>query len=238
MSRPHLILVPGLMCDATVWKHQAASLETFAGISIPDHADIDSLGKMADAILDDAPNRFALAGHSMGGRVALEVFRRAPERIAGIALMDTGYAPLPGGVDGEREAAGRYALLETARREGMRAMGMQWAPPMVHPDRRSDAVLMKAILDMIERKTPHIFAAQIKALLNRPDAAPLLSQIHCPALVLCGRDDSWSGPAQHEEMAQMIAHSKLTVIENCGHMSTMERPEEVTDALRRWMETM
>src|SRR5439155_8585592 len=129
MSRPHLILVPGLMCDATVWEHQAASLGNLTSIVIADHGHIDSLGKMAGAILDDAPSRFALAGHSMGGRVALEVFRRAPERIAGIALMDTGYAAFPAGVEGEREAAGRYALLEIARTEGLRAMGMQWAPP-------------------------------------------------------------------------------------------------------------
>src|SRR5690242_9544485 len=108
MSMPHLILVPGLMCDGIVWKDQAQQFQS----TIADHGSLNSLGSMADAILDRAPSRFALAGHSMGGRVALEVFRRAPERIAGLALMDTAYAPRPAGAAGEPEAAGRYALLE------------------------------------------------------------------------------------------------------------------------------
>jgi pimeloyl-ACP methyl ester carboxylesterase len=117
-------------------------------------------------------------------------------------------------------------------------MGARWAPPMVHPERLSDAHLMNAILDMISRKTPDIFAAQIKALLERPDAAPLLSGIRCPALVLCGREDSWSTLARHTEMAAMIPHSRLVVIEQCGHMSTMERPEAVTAAMRDWLTSL
>src|SRR5207253_2618505 len=98
---------------------------------------------------------------------------------------------------------------------------------MVHPDRLSDTRLMNAIVDMIARKTPEIFAAQIKALIERPDATPLLSKIKCPALVLCGRHDSWSVLARHEEMVRMMPHSRLVIIEECGHMSTMERPEAV-----------
>src|SRR6516165_10180564 len=118
MSIPPLILVPGLMCDEAVWAHPARELEKLTTVTIADHGSLDSLGKMADAILDRAPERFAIAGHSMGGRVAFEVFRRAPERIAAIALMDTAYAPKHDGVAGEREAAGRFALLDIARREG------------------------------------------------------------------------------------------------------------------------
>src|SRR4051812_17103118 len=130
MFVPHLILVPGLMCDDIVWADQTAALSSLTGITIADHGAMDSLGTMAEAILARAPDRFALAGHSMGGRVALEVFRRAPERIAGIALMDTAHAPLPAGADGEREIRGRYALLEIAREEGLRAMAVQWAENM------------------------------------------------------------------------------------------------------------
>jgi len=232
---PHLILVPGLVCDETLWVEQTAVLGALASIAIPDHGQLDSLPRMAAAILDRAPDRFALAGHSMGGRVAMEVFRQAPERVTGIALMDTQFQPRRPGADGEREAAGRYLLLEKARKEGMRAMGDQWARPMVHPDRRSDPVLMNAILDMIERKTPDIFAAQIKALLERPDAEPVFAQIRCPALILCGRQDVWSVVAQHEKMSAMIPGSRLVVIENSGHMSTMERPREVTEAMMEWL---
>jgi pimeloyl-ACP methyl ester carboxylesterase len=223
------------MCDDVVWEDQARELGTPAGIRIADHGSMDSLGTMAEAILARAPDRFALAGHSMGGRVALEVFRRAPERIAGIALMDTAHAPLPAGAEGEREIQQRYELLAKARRDGMRAMAAQWAENMVHPGRLSDAHLMDSIHGMIARKTPDIFAAQIQALIARPTATALLSRIACPAMVLCGRQDSWSVVAKHEEMAAMIPGSRLVIVEECGHMSTMERPGEVTAAMEEWL---
>jgi pimeloyl-ACP methyl ester carboxylesterase len=232
---PHLILIPGLMCDSAVWAHQARTLAELTSVEIADHGTLDSLGKMAEAILERAPARFAVAGHSMGGRVAFEVLRRAPERNVGAALLDTAYAPLSRGAQGEQEAAERHRLLEIARTRGMRAMGADWIQKMVHPDRLSDVTLIDSILAMIDRKTPDIFAAQIKALLERPDATPLLEKIQCPTLVLCGRQDAWSGLPLHEEMAARIRHSHLVVIEECGHMSTMERPEAVTVALRDWL---
>lgn len=235
MRLPHLVLVPGLMCDADVWAHQARALGTSTTIEITDHGMLDSLGKMADAILARAPARFALAGHSMGGRVAFEVLRRQPERVAAVALMDTNYLPRSPEEGGDQEAAGRYALLDVARKQGVRAMAAEWVKGMVHPGRLSDAGLIDAILTMMARKTADHFAAQIRALLERPDATPVLSRIHCPALVLCGRQDSWSIPRRHEEMAAMIPGSRLVVIEDCGHMSTMERPLEVTAAMKEWL---
>jgi pimeloyl-ACP methyl ester carboxylesterase len=234
-TAPHLILIPGLMCDSAVWEHQARSLRALTTIDIADHGSIDSLGNMADAVLDRAPARFAVAGHSMGGRVVFEILRRAPQRVAAAALMDTAYAPLKPGKEGTQEIAGRYALLEMARQEGMRVMGAEWVKKMVHPDRLSDTPLIDSILDMIERKTPDIFAAQIKALLERPDATPVLGTIQCPTLILCGRQDAWSVLPRHEEMAAQIPQNRLVVVEDCGHMSTMERPEAVTAALREWM---
>lgn len=238
MTTPHLILVPGLLCDEEVWKHQSRAFQSLTTVEIPDHGLSDSLEKMAIAILERAPDRFALCGHSMGGRVAFEVVRRAPERVAGLALLDTDYMPRRHGEAGEREQAGRYALLHKARTEGMRTMGAEWVQRMVHPKRFSDAPLIDAILDMIERKTADIFAAQIKALLERRDSGPLLPGIQCPTLVLCGRQDAWNPLARHEEMTAAIPNSSLAVIENCGHMCTMERPEEVTAALMKWLRTI
>src|SRR5262245_55448669 len=238
MSRLHLILVPGIMCDAAVWEHQARHLRDLARITIPDHGSLDSLPAMGEAILKRAPERFALAGHSMGGRVAFEVFRQAPERVLCLALLDTAFAPRRAGPDGEEEAAQRYRLLEKARKEGMRAMGAEWVQRMVHTDRLSDTELINAILEMIERKTPDIFAAQIKALLDRPDAAPVLTQIQCPTMVLCGREDAWSVLAGHEKMASLIPNGRLVIIEHCGHMSTMERPVEVSAAMRDWLTSL
>jgi pimeloyl-ACP methyl ester carboxylesterase len=236
MPLPHLILVPGLMCDAEVWAHQRRELESLATIDIVDHGMLDSLERMAEAIIDRAPHRFALAGHSMGGRIAFEVLRKASNRVTAVALMDTNYVPRSPEEGGDQEAANRYALLDLARREGVRAMAAAWVQGMVHPARLRDQPLIEAIVGMMARKTPDIFEAQIRALLNRRDSTPVLPTIQCPALILCGRQDTWSVVARHEEMAARIPGSRLVVIEDCGHMSTMERPEAVTAAMREWLE--
>jgi pimeloyl-ACP methyl ester carboxylesterase len=233
--KPALILLPGLLCDAEVWRHQIPALAAQAESTVADYGTVDSLPAMASHVLANAPPRFALAGHSMGGRVAFEILRTAPERVTHLALMDTRTHAKPEGAVGEKEAAGRYELLEIAKTQGMRAMGERWMPGMIHPARHSDAALTTAILDMIERKTPAVFAAQIQALLNRPDASALLPQIACPTLVLCGRQDGWSQLSWHEEMHRAIPNSQLALIEDCGHMSSMERPAEVSRALSAWL---
>ena len=230
-----LLLLPGLMCDAAVWAPQ---IEALAGRDciVPHYGERDSLAAMAEHVLATAPSgRFALAGHSMGGRVAFEILRRAPERVERLALLDTSYHPLPDGVAGEAERAQRYALLETARSRGMRTMARAWAAGMVHPS-RLDTPLFEAVLDMIERSSPAVFAAQIEALLARPDATALLGAIRCPTLVLCGRDDAWSPPVRHEFMRERIPAARLVVVEDCGHMSTMERPAPVSTALADWLD--
>ena len=173
----------------------------------------------------------------MGGRVALEVYRRARERVRGLGLFDTGYQAREQGPVGEREREQRMALVELARTRGIRAMGAQWVRGMVHPDRLNDAVLMDQILDMIERKSVAIFDAQQRALLARPDAGQLLREIHCPTLILCGREDAWSPLSRHQEMARKVGRAELAVIEQCGHMSTMERPDHLSAALARWLKS-
>jgi pimeloyl-ACP methyl ester carboxylesterase len=231
-----LVLVPGLLCDRTVWLGQIEALSGRRTIQVADHLLSDSLGQMAERVLAAAPGRFALAGHSMGGRVALEVVARAPERVTRLALLDTGYEALAAGDPGERERAGRYRLLEIARRDGMLAMGKDWARGMVHPARLADAALMDAIHQMLARAPVAQFEAQIRALLDRPDRTALLAGLRVPTLVLCGHDDSWSPLARHAEMARRIAGSRLVDIADCGHMSTMERPEAVASALSTWLD--
>jgi len=221
------------MCDAAVWAPQVQALQV--NCVIPAWGLRDTLTAMAQQVLDEAPTeRFSVAGHSMGGRVALEVMRLAPQRVERLALLDTGTHPLPAGEAGEKERAGRMALLKIAQEQGMRPMGRQWARGMVHPD-YLDTPLFDAILDMLERSNPQQFAAQINALLTRRDAAPQLSGIRCPTLVLCGRDDAWSPPAQHQAMQAAIPGATLRVIERCGHMCTMEQPQAVNEALAGWL---
>ncbi|MCC8400651.1 alpha/beta hydrolase [Paraburkholderia sp. MMS20-SJTN17] len=226
-----IVLLPGLLCDDAVWADQRGAL---GACFVADYGTRDSLGAMADYVLESAEgDRLLVAGHSMGGRVALEVFRRAPERVAGLALLDTGYTARAAGEAGENECAQRLRLLEIARTKGMRAMGKEWAPGMVNADRH-DSEVYEAVLDMIERSTPDQFAAQIRALLDRPDATALLRDIECPTMIVCGRDDQWSPLARHEEMHARIRGSKLRVIERSGHMCTMERPDDVTEVLVEW----
>jgi pimeloyl-ACP methyl ester carboxylesterase len=202
---------------------------------VVDYGLLDSIGAMAQHVLDTAPaDTFALAGHSMGGRVALEVMRRAPERVHHLALLDTGTQPLASGVAGAKEKAGRKILLEIASQKGMRAMAEQWAKPMVHPSRHGTA-LFENVLNILERSSAEQYAMQINALLNRPDATPVLATITCPTLVLTGRDDLWSPPEQHASMAAAIAQAQLCIVEQCGHMSTLEQPEVVNSAFARWL---
>jgi pimeloyl-ACP methyl ester carboxylesterase len=236
MVRPHAVLLPGLACDGEVWKDQAQRLGAITTVQILDYGDSDSIGDMASIVLERAPEKFALAGHSMGGRIALQVVRRAPERVLGLALIDTGFEARPAGEAGEREQARRQFYVDLARSQSMRAMAREWLNEIVHPSRLSDARLTESIIQMAARKTPEVFAAQIHALLERPDATAVLPAIRCPTLVLCGREDGLSASERQRQMAAMISGSKFVVIETCGHMAPMERPEETTSAMARWFE--
>jgi pimeloyl-ACP methyl ester carboxylesterase len=230
-----LLLLPGLLCDRAVWAPVLPQLEAVARCHIAEYADERSLVAMAERALRDAPPTFALASHSMGGRVALEIVRRAAGRVERLALLDTGFRARPEGAPGALERARRLALLALAQEKGMRAMAREWVQPMVHPARHADAAFIATILDMFERRTPAQFAGQIESLLARPDATALLSTIACPTLVLCGRADGWCTPAQHEEMAALIPGSRLAIIEDCGHMAPMERPEAIAGAMLAWL---
>jgi len=229
--KPLVYLFPGLMCDESLWAAQSPGLSDLAEIVVPEFRGFDSLSAMAESAIREAPRRFSVVGHSMGGRVALEAWRIAGERIERLALLDTGVAPRASG-----EGLKRRRLIELAHREGMGAVARAWIPGMVQPDRLVDELLMVEMTAMIRRCTVEDFELQQNALLDRPDASSLLPGITCPTLVACGRQDEWAPPAQHQEMAAGIARSTFEVIENCGHMSPMERPAELTELLRAWLE--
>lgn len=226
-----IYLLCGLLCDDVVWEAQADALrnEHKADVRIVSFQQDDSIAGMASRVLQDAPEQFFLAGHSMGGRVALDVYRQAAHRVQRLALLDTGYeAATPG------EDARRAVLVDRARADGINAIAETWAMPMLAPGNRNNAPLVNRILEMVGRMSPEIYAAQIRALLGRPDATPVLSAISCPTLILCGAEDAWSPPERHARMAALVKGSVLTEIPACGHMSTMEEPDAVTQALLRW----
>lgn len=235
MSRRCLLLLPGLLCDETVWAAQRHALN-HVEVFVPSWGERASLVDMARGALEEAPSQLlCVAGHSMGARVALEMARLAPHRIQKLALFDTGIDPLPGDEAGARERAGRMELLRMAREQGMRAMGIAWARGMVHPS-RLEAPVFADILAMIERKSVAIFEAQIQALLTRPDASDVLAGLRCPTLIGCGREDAWSPLARHERMHRLLPQSQLVVIEESGHMTPMEQPHAVSRALADWLE--
>jgi pimeloyl-ACP methyl ester carboxylesterase len=232
---PSLILLPGLMCDQFVWAPQIKVLSSIADCTVQDYGQLNSLSAMAEQVLATAPTEtFNLAGHSMGGRVALEVLRLAPHRVQRLALLDTGAHPLAAGAAGERERTARMSLLAQAKTQGMRSMCKQWARAMVHADRLGTP-LFEDLLEMSERSSPAQFEAQVSALLTRPDATALLLTIICPTLVLCGEQDSWSPPEQHQAMYDALPNAELRVIPHCGHMSTLEQADVVSDALATWL---
>jgi len=222
-----VFLLPGLLCDETIWSGQKDALGEFADVVIPDFRYVNSIPAMAQLVLDAAPKRFSMAGHSMGGRVALEVFRMAPDRVERLALLDTGVHPRAAG-----EESKRGELVDLARSQGMAAMAARWLPPMLHPDH---SALLQPLTEMVIRSTPETFANQQRALLDRPDARTVLPLIQCPTLVLCGRQDTWSPVSQHEEIAAAIPQAKLVIVDDCGHMSPVEQPAAVTNALREWL---
>lgn len=223
-----LLLIPGLICDSRTFAAQLAAFGQAA--PAPDYGDADDLGAMAERILAAAPRRFALLGHSLGARVALEVVRRAPGRVTRLALVSTGvHLPAP------TEAPKRHALRDLGREQGMPALVDAWLPPMVAPARRGDAAFMAPLRAMcIDAGLPR-FEAQIAALLNRPEVESLLPRLTCPVLVATGSEDRWSPPEQHAAMAALVPDARLIVVEGAGHMLPVEAPEAFNAAIADWL---
>jgi pimeloyl-ACP methyl ester carboxylesterase len=224
-----LLLLSGLLCDETVWADIPDRLADVAEVRILSFGGFSSITAMAEHVLAVAPERFALAGHSMGGRVALEVLRSARSRITGLALLNTGVHTVR---DGEPQSRGR--LLRLAYEKGMSALAAEWLPPMMAGGARS-AELLPRLAAMIARSTPDVYAGQINALLNRPDALPVLPEIQVPTLLLSGSEDTWSPVSQHETIRRRIPHATLFEIHAAGHMAPIERPDAVAVALREWL---
>ncbi|MES2624510.1 MAG: alpha/beta hydrolase [Pseudomonadota bacterium] len=229
-AKPCVYLLPGLMCDEAIWKHQRVALEKYADVRIPVFRGFNTLRAMADYVLEDAPERFSVVGHSMGGRVAFELMEIAGKRIERFAVMDTGVHGVQGG-----EAEKRGILLAAATRKGLQEVADEWIPPMLHPDNRSNEQLVDDINQMILRNTIDDYRGQVAALLARNDQTPYLARIKQKTWLLCGEADSWSPVSQHEAMQPYLAASELRIIKNAGHMSPMEQPDAVSSILVEWI---
>jgi pimeloyl-ACP methyl ester carboxylesterase len=225
-----LLLLSGLLCDETLWADAARGLATGADVRIVSFPGFESIAAMAEHVLRIAPERFLIAGHSMGGRVALEVLRHAKPRVLGLALLNTGVHRRRAG---EIESRGR--LVKLAQERGMSALAAEWLPDMMGASQARRAQVMPKLQAMVERQTAASFAAQIRALLDRPDAAPLLPTIEVPTLLASGTADGWSPLIQHEEMRRLIPQATLVAIDDAGHMAPAEQPRAVAAALHAWL---
>jgi pimeloyl-ACP methyl ester carboxylesterase len=231
MEKAKLVLVPGLLCDALMWRAQVEHLPDVAEMWIADHTRSATMAGVARDVLADAPfDNFALAGLSMGGYVSLEIMRQAPQRVRRLALLDTAAR-----ADTPEQIERRNAFIELADRGKFLGVTETLMPLIVHPSRLSDTQLTDAIKLMAKNVGKEAFVRQQRAIMSRAESRLLLAAINCPALVLCGRQDQLTPLDRHEEMAAGIKGARLEVLEECGHLSTMEKPGEVNRALRRWL---
>ncbi|HEX3912654.1 MAG TPA: alpha/beta fold hydrolase [Steroidobacteraceae bacterium] len=225
-----LMLLSGLLCDESFWADIPQRLAGVAQTTVVSFPGFSTIGAMARHVLDIAPQSFAVAGHSMGGRVALELMRTDPKRITGLALLNTSVHAVR---DGEPQSRGH--LLRVAYERGMAALAAEWLPPMLGSDGARAAQLMPQMTAMIERWTPDAYAQQVGAMLRRPDALAVLSGIAVPTLLLSGSDDLWSPVSQQQSIHRRIPHATLFEIHGAGHMAPLERPQAVARALREWL---
>ena len=228
-NRPELLLLPGLLNDADLWCDQIAGLSDVADCRVQDLTRGNSLAELAQAVLADAAQRFALAGFSLGGYVAQEIARIAPERIERLALLDTSMKP-----DTPDRAAMRRALNDAARTPGrFHGFGERLLQTYLHPANLRDAAITGRIRAMTERLGPEVFLRQNA--IERKDGSDVLRALTCPVLILCGENDALTPPADHREMAALVPHAHFVQVGNSGHMAPLENPAAVTTALRIWL---
>ena len=224
-----LALIPGLVSDRIVWDPLA---EAAADMFPVHHADVttqSSITEMAQSVLAAVDGPIIAVGHSMGGRVAMEMARLAPDRIEGLVLANTGHNPKR-----EGEEVKRQAMVDLGN-ASMDRLADQWLPGMLDPARVSDEVLFAELKRMVLRAGADVHERQIWALVGRPNASAYLKDITCPVLLVTARQDAWSPISQHGEIAAAVADAELVTIEDAGHFAPVERPRETTAAIMEWL---
>jgi pimeloyl-ACP methyl ester carboxylesterase len=224
------VLIPGLLCTPRLYAEQIPALWRCGPVMIADHTRDDTMAAIAARILAAAPARFALAGISMGGYIALEIMRRAPDRVARLALLDTGAR-----ADTPEQTERRNGLIELAQGGRFGEISDLLFPLFVHRDHQADASLKHVVRVMAEETGVETFMRQQRAIMRRPDLRPTLAAIRCPTLVLVGEGDELTPPALAREIADGIAGARLVVVPDSGHLSTLEQPAAVSKALVAWL---
>ena len=230
MTSSPLLLVPGLNCTTELWAPQIAAFAPARPVIVADHGRADTMAEIAAGILAAAPPRFALAGLSMGGYIAMEILRRAPQRVERLALLDTQARP-----DGDEARAARRQQIEIAETGGFDRIADLQIPRLLSPAHQRDAGLVDLVRRMAAATGPAAFVRQQKAILDRIDSRPSLAAIRCPTVVIVGAEDVITPVELAREMAEAIPGAVLETIADSGHLSTVEAPAAVTAALARWL---
>ena len=225
-----VVLIPGLNCSARLYAEQIPVLWRFGPVTVADHRRDDTMAAIARRILAAAPPRFALAGLSMGGYIAFEIMRQAPQRVAKLALLDTGARP-----EAPEQTERRRPAMEKAKSGRFAEVAEESFFFFVHPDRYGDAALKAVVLSMAEETGAQTYLRHQEAIIARPDSRPGLAAIACPTLVLVGEQDKGTPPELSREIAAGIPGSRLVIIPGSGHLSTLEQPQAVNQALVEWM---
>ena len=228
-----LLLIPGLACDATMWRDQLEALSPWQPQVAQAHAQCESIPAMAAALLETHPGPLVLCGASMGGMIAMEAARQAPERVAGLALLGTDARPDSAEMTALREAA--IELFEQGRLAEVIEPNIALA---FHPSRAGDRALTQGYLEFVLGAGAAQLIRQNRAVIARPDARAHLPQLRCPVLVAVGDADRITPPECSREIAALVPQAQLVMVPECGHMLTMERPEFVNEMLRRWLEEL
>ncbi|MCE1236697.1 MAG: alpha/beta hydrolase [Hyphomicrobiales bacterium] len=231
MTSSPVLFVPGLNCTAMLWATQVAELGAGRTVMVADHTRSATIAGLAADILADAPPRFALAGLSMGGYVAMEILRVAPERVERLCLLDT-----RADADGLEQAEIRRQTIEIAERGGFSKIAAMQYPRLVAPARLDDEALQRVVRAMADATGSAAFVRQQRAILGRIDSRPSLAAIRCPTTVLVGAEDQLTPPELARDMAERIPAARLVVIPEAGHLSPIETPRPVGEALKTWLD--
>lgn len=226
-----LLLIPGLACSPRLFAPQLPALWRYGPVTIAQPTYGENMAEMAAHILQSAPPLFVLMGLSMGGYIAFEILRQAPERVLALALLDTSARP-----DSDEARQQRLRMVALAQ-QGKLPLAVELNyPRSVHPSRADDAALRAAVQAMAQETGVDAFVRQQTAIMSRPDSRPALARIACPSLVLVGDADAITPPEIAAEIAATIPGAQLRTIAHCGHLSTLEQPEAVTTALCQWLD--
>lgn len=224
------LLVPGLLCTSALYGPQLEALWALGTVAVANPSLDDSLPAIARRALAQAPARFALVGLSMGGYVAFEILRQAPERVSCLALLDTTARP-----DTPEQTELRRSHMALARAGRLSEVNAMQFERTVHPAHRADARLQRLIFAMSDAVGVEGYLRQQAAIIARPDSRPLLAGIRCPTLVVVGDADALTPPDRAAEMAESIPGARLEIVPECGHISTLEQPDAVTRLLAQFL---